>query len=122
MNEDNIKVVFILIVILTVVLGIVFLGNTNVKSYEFGEEIRLGVNEQVNVGGLRIKLTSVIDSTCPEDAECILSGEYTYQVVINGNKVSIGSVSNMEYIYKNYTITLFNDTSSELMKFKVNRN
>lgn len=107
--------------ILLVIIGVVLLNNKREKTYKLNDEIKLYKNEIVKVNDLNIFLISISDSTCPKNVQCIWEGEYSYTLLINGDKVILGTVKAREYIYENYKIVLSDNTSKEYIQFKINK-
>ena len=115
-------IVIIFIFIIAVIGVILFLVNDkHAKVYNLNEEITMDVKDKVKVGDLNISLLSITDNTCPDDVVCVWSGEYLYEFLVNKEKITLGSVTKKEYTLDKYVLVLSDDSSSEFVKFMVNK-
>ena len=115
-------IVIIFIFIIAVIGVILFLVNDKpAKVYNLNEEITMDVKDKVKVGDLNISLLSITDNTCPDDVVCVWSGEYLYEFLVNKEKITLGSVTKKEYTLDKYVLVLSDDSSSEFVKFMVNK-
>lgn len=120
--KNKFILVIITIVIIAVIGVILFLVNDKpAKVYNLNEEITMDVKDKVKVGDLNISLLSITDNTCPDDVECVWSGEYLYEFLVNKEKITLGSVTKKEYTLDKYVFVLSDDSSSEFVKFMVNK-
>ena len=117
------KFVICCIIVITIIMGIciLFLINKTEKEYSLNEEIKLHIKEKTKVEDLEIVLSSISDSTCPEDMQCIWQGEYSYELLINKEKVTLGTVTAREYRYLDYNIFLSDSSSKNYIQFKINK-
>ena len=117
------KFVICCIIVITIIMGIciLFLINKTEKEYSLNEEIKLHIKEKAKVEDLEIVLSSISDSTCPEDMQCIWQGEYSYELLINKEKVTLGTVTAREYRYLDYNIFLSDSSSKNYIRFKINK-
>lgn len=109
------------IVMVLSVLAILFFYSKNEKVYSMNDTIELRIKEKAKVEDLNIVLKSITDSTCPKDVQCIWQGEYSYELLINEKKVTLGTVTAKEQKYENYNIVLLNDTSKNYIKFRIDK-
>ena len=120
--KNKFILVIITIVIIAVIGVILFLVNDKpAKVYNLNEEITMDVKDKVKVGDLNISLLSITDTTFPDDVECVWSGEYLYEFLVNKEKITLGSVTKKEYTLDKYVFVLSDDSSSEFVKFIVNK-
>ena len=117
------KSIICCIIVVTLILGIgmLLLNNKTVKKYSLNDEIRLHIKEKAKVEDLNIVLSSISDSTCPKDVQCIWQGEYSYELLINNEKVTLGTVTAREYLYKDYNIILSDNSSKDYIQFTINK-
>ena len=117
------KFVICCIIVITIIMGIciLFLINKTEKEYSLNEEIKLHIKEKAKVEDLEIVLSSISDSTCPEDMQCIWQGEYSYELLINKEKVTLGTVTARGYRYLDYNIFLSDSSSKNYIQFKINK-
>ena len=117
------KFIIYCIVVITVIMGIgiLFFTNKTEKEYILNEEIKLHIKEKAKVEDLEIVLSSISDSTCPENAQCFWQGEYSYELLINKEKVTLGTVRAREYRYLDYNIILSDSSSKNYIQFKINK-
>ena len=117
------KFILVIIIVIIAVIGVIlFLVNDKpAKVYNLNEEITMDVKDKVKVGDLNISLLSITDNTCPDDVECVWSGEYLYELLVNKEKITLGSVTKKEYTLDKYVFVLSDDSSSEFVKFMVNK-
>ena len=114
--------ILIFIVILIIIASILSIGNNKTeKIYQLNDEVKLYRKEKAKIKDLTIKLLSISNSTCPKNAQCIWAGEYSYKLLINGKRITLGTVKAKEYNYKNYKIVLLDKTSKEYILFKVSK-
>ena len=110
------------IILIVILLGVfIFFSKFKEKEYNLSNEIKLSVKEKAKVENLNITLKSITDSTCKEDMVCFWQGEYSYELLINKEKVVLGTVTAREYTYDNYNITLSNDSTENYILFTVNK-
>ena len=116
------------ILIVVVIIGIfsvllISRGNYNGEA-SLGETFKVPLNKTINVsnGLLKVKLLNANDSRCKEGWECIWSGEISYQLSINGEKLELGTVNNKEVDYKDYIIFLDdNNDSNKYVIIKIDK-
>ena len=118
------KIIVCCIALITIIvgIGILMLNNKTEKEYSLNDNIKLHVKEKAKVEDLNIVLSSISDSTCPEDAQCIWQGEYSYELLINKDKVTLGTVTAREYVYGKYKIVLSNNSSKYYIQFTITKN
>ena len=117
----------IITIISLLIMGLIFLFflhfySKRTKTYELNEVIRLTLHQRAKVEDLNIYLNSISDSTCKEGMQCIWQGEYLYELVINKDRITLGTETAKEYNYNNYNIVLEESTSNKYILFKVNKN
>ena len=110
-----------LLIIFSIVISVVLLSNSKEKKYRFGDEIKLYISEEVEVEDLKISLISISDSTCKMDVQCIWQGEYSYKLTVNDEELILGTVTAREKTYKNYRISLTENSTDKYIQFKVNK-
>lgn len=116
-NKKNIIIVVVLIVI--ILLAIIYKQTKdyvqipkNPKEIKLGDTFVVERNKTVNVEDLKIKLVSASDSRCQEGFQCIWQGELSYDIEVNGERITLGSVKNPNTVYKYYNISLAGDNDS----------
>ena len=124
MKNKNIITITIISLLIMGLIFIFFLHfyPKRTKTYELNEVIRLTLHQRAKVENLNIYLNSISDSTCKEEMQCIWQGEYSYELVINKERITLGTETAKEYNYNNYNIVLEESTSNKYILFKVNKN
>ena len=120
--KKKIIICCIIVVALVVSIGMLLLSNKTEKEYSLNEEIKLHINEKAKVKDLNIVLSSISDSTCPKDVQCIWQGEYSYELLINKEKVTLGTVKARESLYKDYIVILSDNSSKDYIQFTISKN
>ena len=77
--KNLLKVIIALVIIIGIILFMMFLF-PNEREGVLGSDYELRQGQSITIEGYTIKLVSIADSTCPEDAQCIWEGEYTYSL------------------------------------------
>lgn len=121
MKKNIITIISLLIMVLIFIFFLHFYSKRT-KTYELNEVIRLTLHQRAKVEDLNIYLNSISDSTCKEGMQCIWQGEYLYELVINKDRITLGTETAKEYNYNNYNIVLEESTSNKYILFKVNKN
>lgn len=121
------KNIITITIISLLIMGLIFIFFLHfypkrTKTYELNEVIRLTLHQRAKVEDLNIYLNSISDSTCKEGMQCIWQGEYLYELVINKDRITLGTETAKEYNYNNYNIVLEESTSNKYILFKVNKN
>lgn len=120
-NKNIITIISLLIMGLIFIFFLHFYPKKT-KTYELNEVIRLTLHQRAKVENLNIYLNSISDSTCKEGMQCIWQGEYLYELVINKDRITLGTETAKEYNYNNYKIVLKESTSNKYILFKVTKN
>ena len=111
----------IIVIIIIMGMGMLLFNHKTEKKYSLNDEIKLHIKEKAKVEDLNIVLSSISDSTCPDDTQCIWQGEYSYELLINKEKVILGTVTAREYTYLDYNIILSDSASKNYIQFKINK-
>ena len=119
MKKVYVSLLVIVLLAFMTIVGIVIFNKNNTEVYQLNEKIKLYKGDSIKVDNIIISLISISDSTCPNDAQCIWPGEYSYELIINEDKITLGSVKNREVKYDDYNITLLDDTSNKFISFKM---
>lgn len=100
------------IAICVIVVLIVSLGSKN--EYSLGETFVLKKNTQISIKNtdLKISLVSVGDSRCKDGWQCIWEGEIEYNIRVNNDTISLGTVRQTYVEYKEYRFVLDDDNDS----------
>ena len=117
------SVLIIVIIILIIILGVLLIINRD-KKVSINESFEMKINQTVFVknGNLKIKLLSIIDNTCPKDAQCIRAGEIEYNLQVNSKTIKLDNVNNTKQTYNAYIIKLDNNVSNnKYVKLKVEK-
>ena len=117
------SVLIIVIIILIIILGVLLIINRD-KKVSINESFEMKINQTVFVKNenLKIKLLSIIDNTCPKDAQCIRAGEIEYNLQVNSKTIKLDTVNNTKQTYNTYIIKLDNnDSNKKYVKLKVEK-
>lgn len=115
-------IIIIFVAIIFVIGGLILLLNRKpAKSYNLNEEITMKVKEKIKVDDMSILFVSVTDNTCPPGVECVWSGEYLYELLVNNEKITLSSITKKEFMLDNYVFVLLEDSSDEIIRFTVNK-
>ena len=117
------SVLIIVIIILIIILGVLLIINRD-KKVSINESFEMKINQTVFVKNenLKIKLLSIIDNTCPKDAQCIRAGEIEYNLQVNSKTIKLDNVNNTKQTYNAYIIKLDNNVSNnKYVKLKVEK-
>ena len=71
----------IIVIIIIMGIGMLLFNHKTEKKYSLNDEIKLHIKEKAKVEDLNIVLSSISDSTCPDDTQCIWQGEYSYELL-----------------------------------------
>ena len=117
------SVLIIVIIILIIILGVLLIINRD-KKVSINESFEMKINQTVFVKNenLKIKLLSIMDNTCPKDAQCIRAGEIEYNLQVNSKTIKLDNVNNTKQTYNDYIIILDNnDSNKKHVRLKVEK-
>lgn len=118
MKKRRVLSILIIAIIFTIT-SCLLLTRYRVNKYQINEKIKLYKLQSAQIDDIKITLVSISDSTCPKDTHCIWEGEYLYSLKVNNSKITLGTITKRSFLYKEYKISLLNDTTTKYIKFKV---
>ncbi len=121
MKNNYLIYILITFAILFIIICFSLLNSKAKNTYKPNDKIKISYQEKIKIDDLEIKLLSITDSTCPKDVYCFWEGEYQYTLLINNEKVLLGTIRTRDATYKDYKLELLDDCSSRYISFKVSK-
>ena len=117
------RIIGIILNVLFVLIGISLFLYFGPKKVELGKEVSLKPYQSAKIDDFTVKFLKVSDSRCDSSSkvQCIWQGEVSYEVKMDKKQEEISTIKRNDIEYKNYIITLTENTSSKEMKFVVRK-